>query len=176
MMTTKKMLPPNPDGMNDDRSAWAQTALAAFRLVTGTDEGDALADLLADLMHWSDRSGFSFAAALDRARCHYEAETTREDPRTFTTEDADRLLQLGDAFLDNWAEDAVQSGERDSEYEERLDEWKTIRSLLVAAPGLLAAAQRIAINCWRYDSAEEYSVAEEDMQTLCVAIAEAMGA
>jgi hypothetical protein len=49
--------------------------------VTGTDEEDALGDLLADLMHWADRRNFDFGLALDRARWHYEEETTGERPR-----------------------------------------------------------------------------------------------
>jgi hypothetical protein len=69
-------LPPDPDGKNDDRAAWAGAALAKFMELTGTDEEDALGDLLADLIHWSDRNNYDFDAALDRARFHYEAETT----------------------------------------------------------------------------------------------------
>jgi hypothetical protein len=71
-------LPPDPDGMNDDRSAWAGYALALFMQVTGTEEVDALGDLLADLMHWADRKGYDFDAALHCARSHYEAETAEE--------------------------------------------------------------------------------------------------
>src|SRR5438874_664600 len=65
-------LPPDPDGMNNSRAQWAATALSAFMDETGTDEEDALADLLADLMHWADRSSSAFNAALERARMHYE--------------------------------------------------------------------------------------------------------
>ena len=53
-------------------------ALDKFIEVTATDEEDALGDLLLDLMHWSDRNNYDFDAALDRARFHYEAETTPE--------------------------------------------------------------------------------------------------
>jgi hypothetical protein len=70
-------LPPDPDGMNFDRAAWADKAIAAFRDATGTDTEDALSDLLADLMHWADRAGYGFNDELDRARRHYEAETAR---------------------------------------------------------------------------------------------------
>jgi hypothetical protein len=75
---SKTDLPPDPDGMNDDRSAWAGSALALFMHVTGTEEADALGDLLADLMHWADRKGYDFDAALHCARSHYEAETAEE--------------------------------------------------------------------------------------------------
>ena len=75
----KRTLPPDPENQNDDRAKWAATALRAFRKATGADEEDALGDLLADLMHWSDRNNFDFDAALDRARMHYEAETTGEE-------------------------------------------------------------------------------------------------
>jgi hypothetical protein len=59
----------------------------------------------------------------------------------FSVADADRLLQLADQFLDDWAEDAVQSGIRDPDYEERVDEWNAIRPLLVHAPALFAALE-----------------------------------
>ncbi len=72
--------PPDPDNLNDDRSAWAGTALAKFMQVTGTDEEDALGDLLADLIHWCDRNNYDFEAALIRARGHYDAETRGEGP------------------------------------------------------------------------------------------------
>jgi len=71
-------LPRDPEGMNEKRTAWAGLAIAAFRDATGTDPEDALPDLLADLMHWCDRNGTDFDAALERGRYHYEAETTEE--------------------------------------------------------------------------------------------------
>jgi hypothetical protein len=75
-----KNLPPDPDNMNHSRAQWAGAALSTFIKVTGTDEEDALGDLLADLMHWSDRNGYDFDATLERARGHYEAETVGELP------------------------------------------------------------------------------------------------
>jgi hypothetical protein len=62
--------------MNDNRAEWAAEALRQFQSITGTDDEDALGDLLCDLMHWSDRNNYDFDAALSRARMHYEAETT----------------------------------------------------------------------------------------------------
>ncbi len=76
-MIEKSKLPPDPEQTNDDRSAWAQAALSAFITATGTDIEDSLGDLLCDLMHWSDRNNFDFEIALDRARYHYEAETSK---------------------------------------------------------------------------------------------------
>ena len=72
---TNIQFPPDPEGMNDSRAEWAGAALSAFMRETGTDEEDALGDLLADLIHWCDRNKYDFDAALDRARGHYEAET-----------------------------------------------------------------------------------------------------
>lgn len=63
------------DGQNEDRARWAKTALRAFMDETGVEYGDALGDLLCDLMHLSDREPFAFEAALQRARRHYAAET-----------------------------------------------------------------------------------------------------
>ena len=76
----KRTVPADPENLNDDRAAWGAAALATFMQATGTDEEDALADLLADLMHWTDRNDYDFDAALDRARFHYEAETAGEPP------------------------------------------------------------------------------------------------
>lgn len=73
-----KQLPPDPEKMNDERAEWAAASLRHFQCVTGADYDDALADLLADLMHWSDRNGSDFDATLSRARMNYEAETTGE--------------------------------------------------------------------------------------------------
>jgi len=68
-------LPPDPENMNARRAAWAAAAVTEFQRITGTDDQDALGDLLCDLMHWSDRNDYDFEAALSRARGHYEAET-----------------------------------------------------------------------------------------------------
>lgn len=71
-----KILPPDPDGMNDQRAAWAQNALNGFSVETHNDDCDMLADLLCDLMHWADRhASLSFAAELARAYSFYAAET-----------------------------------------------------------------------------------------------------
>jgi hypothetical protein len=55
----------------------------------------------------------------------------------FTPEDADRLLGLADQYLEEWANDAVESGQPDEDYEQRNGEWETIRPLLVQAPAML---------------------------------------
>ena len=71
-----KPLPADPENMNDDRAQWAEAALRCFQQATGTEDEDALTDLICDLMHWSDRNAGDFEAALEHARWHYEAETT----------------------------------------------------------------------------------------------------
>ena len=78
----EKQLPPDPDGMNDDRASWAEIALHAFQAATGTDREDAVSDLICDLMHLCDRDGElgDFDAQVERARGHYEAETLGENP------------------------------------------------------------------------------------------------
>lgn len=60
-----------------------------------------------------------------------------------TTKDADRLLELADQFLEDWALDAVASGSPDLDYEERQKEWEDIRPILAAAPDMLEQLQRI---------------------------------
>lgn len=73
--TDSTPLPPDPDELNDDRACWAGKSVRAFQEATGTDDGDVLCDLLADLMHWSDRNKYDFTAALIHARDYYQAET-----------------------------------------------------------------------------------------------------
>lgn len=65
---------------NEDRASWAQAALDAFQEVTGTDDEDALADLLCDLMHWADWKKQDFKAAMSRGEGHYRVEL-KEDAR-----------------------------------------------------------------------------------------------
>ena len=68
-------LPADPQERNEERALWAQITLAAFMAETSTDEGDALVEFLAGVMHWCDRSGESFEAHLERARSLYCDET-----------------------------------------------------------------------------------------------------
>jgi hypothetical protein len=76
---------PDPDGMNDSRAACAANAIEQFAQTTGSNDEGVLSDLLADLMHWSDRRNMPFDRELARAREHYEAETrSEEDARANT--------------------------------------------------------------------------------------------
>lgn len=66
---------------------------------------------------------------------------------SWSPEDVDRVLGLADQFLEDWAEDAVQSGQRDAAYEERSSEWSAMRPLLRAAPELLRGLKNIVRLC-----------------------------
>lgn len=70
-----KPLTPDPEQLNANRARWAAIVLAEFQRQTGSDPEDAVSDLLADLMHWCDRSGQEFNDELRRALHHYEEET-----------------------------------------------------------------------------------------------------
>lgn len=94
-----KKLPPDPEDMNARRAHWAASALADFQHSTGTDNEDALCDLLGDLMHWSDRNNFDFDSELSRARTHYEAETMAP-PENDCDEPA--LLAAARLVIDRW--------------------------------------------------------------------------
>jgi hypothetical protein len=76
----QNQLPPDPEGMNDARAMWADLALQPFEITTNTDRENALSDLLCDLMHLCDRDETlgGFDTQLERARQHYEAETSGE--------------------------------------------------------------------------------------------------
>lgn len=79
-LTTISRLPPDPEGMNDNRAKWAAAAVRQFQSETGTEFDNALADLLCDLMHFADRTALDFDHELERARMHYVAETAPEEP------------------------------------------------------------------------------------------------
>jgi hypothetical protein len=59
---------------NAERAASADAALRAYMSRTSCDCEDCLADLLRDLMHWSDKCRFGFAEELREARIRYAAE------------------------------------------------------------------------------------------------------
>jgi len=65
----------HPAELNEARVQWAESALLALASETGADVGDAISDLLADLMHWCDQHGQNFEIELGRARDHYDYET-----------------------------------------------------------------------------------------------------
>ncbi|CAE6795204.1 hypothetical protein R70006_05040 [Paraburkholderia domus] len=67
---------PDPEDKNDQRAEWANTALVAFMRQTRADRCDAVCDLLANLMHYCDRSGDDFMFALQRGIRHYGEETS----------------------------------------------------------------------------------------------------
>lgn len=79
MAKAKFKLPPDPENMNDKRAYFALEAIRAFQAVTGTDDGDAIGDLIADLNHLCDRQPKKFGkfdAQLDRGLHHYQEETS----------------------------------------------------------------------------------------------------
>ena len=55
-------------------AARATIALKAYQQATGTDPEDALADLLADFMHWGLLNGQDFDKELERAKRHFGEE------------------------------------------------------------------------------------------------------
>ena len=61
----------------DRRADVARDALKLFQAITGSDDADALGDLLSDLIHLCDRTDAygTFNEMLRRARMHYRDET-----------------------------------------------------------------------------------------------------
>jgi hypothetical protein len=64
---------------NQPRSDSAQSALDAFCKHYNVDDKDQLADLLTNLMHWSDANKVDFAEALRRAKASHRAERKGEE-------------------------------------------------------------------------------------------------
>ncbi len=73
---------------NAERIGFAETATAAYVAVCPTDECDALADLLTDLMHQASAEGENFDKELDRARGHFEAEQMEDKANEQPTDTA----------------------------------------------------------------------------------------
>ena len=73
-------LPNDPDNMNEWRACVARVALNAFQEATGTDDQDALGDLLGDLLHLCDRTDAygTLDEGLRLGRAHYRDETHGE--------------------------------------------------------------------------------------------------
>ena len=96
-------LPPDPEGKNDNRAEWASVALARFQEVTGSEDGDAVSDLICDLHHWCDRSDivFDFEVELARARTHYEEETRAEVRENLVLKIGETNVTLEYAQYDN---------------------------------------------------------------------------
>jgi len=94
-----------------------------------------------------------------------------------TCEDCDRLLGLGDQFLEDWEGDhhVFPNGN----YPERKAEWDTARPLMAAAPDLLAAleyAADVLQDHVQYDSDDDDVSAETVAFNLArAAIAKARG-
>ncbi len=72
-------LPPDPEGMNNQRSELAFYAMREFAQQSRTNPEFVLRDLMVDMMHWCDRHGESFADALDLATQSYQEEITPLD-------------------------------------------------------------------------------------------------
>lgn len=68
-----KLIPPDPDGMNDERAGRAGHIIRLFIELAGT--GEPLRDLLCDLAHWADRNDKDFETELRAALSNYKAET-----------------------------------------------------------------------------------------------------
>ena len=72
------------DPTNQDRAAWARTALSAFtaevdglrnpEVLCPGDRGAAIVDLLANLLHYADQHGLDAQECLHRALGHFMAE------------------------------------------------------------------------------------------------------
>lgn len=66
--------------------------------------------------------------------------------KRITTQDCDRLLGLGDQFLESWADDCSGDDSDKADYHECLADWEKARPLMVAAPDLLASCLEL-LNC-----------------------------
>lgn len=56
------------------RRKFAHAAIRAFQSRTGTDDYDAVGDLVADLMHWADGNGQNALHEVSRGIRHWYAE------------------------------------------------------------------------------------------------------
>jgi hypothetical protein len=115
---------PDPDGQNKARAMWAGVAVAAFQSTTGTDDSDAVKDLLCDLMHYCQQNNQDFDVALDSARHHYAAETSPDgmDPDDAPEVAAANIVAKNSRALKDALRNAAEldSTTGDYTYEERV--------------------------------------------------------
>lgn len=89
-----------------------------------------LADALRDAILCVDphQNPETFKCARD-ALAAYDAQQAQ--PVSVTTMDVDRVLGMADQFLEDWRESVDDDTARDSELEEREQEWSVIRALIL---------------------------------------------
>ena len=89
-----------------------------------------LADALRDVILCVDphHNPETFKCARD-ALAAYDAQQAQ--PVSVTTMDVDRVLGMADQFLEDWRESVDDDTARDSELEEREQEWSVIRALIL---------------------------------------------
>ena len=78
MSEIKQLLPPDPDGYNEDRAYWAMMAIEEFERETGCGREDSISDLLTALRHFCDRNEINFETEALKASRQYRDETTEE--------------------------------------------------------------------------------------------------
>lgn len=68
-------LPPDPDGMNDERAGLAKSAMDALPVDGDVPAENRVRDLLCNLHHWCDRNGIDFDSIAEEAEGSYRSET-----------------------------------------------------------------------------------------------------
>ena len=73
----------NDANVNEDRADWAKAAIDTFRNRTGTDAGDAIGDLIVDLLHLGRRSvkNFNPKPFLDGSLQKFQIEESQDGGR-----------------------------------------------------------------------------------------------
>jgi hypothetical protein len=73
----------NDANVNEERADWAKAAIDTFRNRTGTDAGDAIGDLIVDLLHLGRRSVKSFNPKpfLDGSLQRFQIEESQDGGR-----------------------------------------------------------------------------------------------
>lgn len=68
--------------LNLERAAWAESAVDAFQIETGTDDENAVADLLCNIMHlcrFEPQKYGEFEDQLERARANHAGEVADDE-------------------------------------------------------------------------------------------------
>jgi len=73
----------NDASVNEERADWAKAAIDTFRNQTGADAGDAIGDLIVDLLHLGRRSVKNFNAKpfLDGSLQRFQIEESQDGGR-----------------------------------------------------------------------------------------------
>lgn len=74
----KTVLPPDPEGLNNDRATWGGYAILMHAHLSNATKAEAPADLICNILHWCDRNRRDYEEVLMQGLSYYTRDTDTE--------------------------------------------------------------------------------------------------